>query len=234
MYLQLHPDKILSTTQRLRSRIQERFPGSGLSAVSGEVCAIAEAAAERSILVSKQYVWLRAGAYVLLGVFVLLFVTAIKEIEIDFSKPRLTELVQALDAGIEAMVFCGGGIFFLLTLETRLKRRRALAALHELRSLAHVIDMHQLTKDPNWILSPFLMTPSSPERQLDRAALSRYLDYCGELLSLLGKIAALYVQHNPDHVVLSAVDEIESLTNGLSRKIWQKIMILNLAAGSMR
>lgn len=56
--------------------------------------------------------------------------------------------------------------------------------------------------------------------------LSRYLDYCSELLSLTGKVAALYVQDFQDPVVLAAVNEIEELTTGLSRKIWQKLMVL--------
>ena len=43
------------------------------------------------------------------------------------------------------------GAIFLVTLEVRLKRRRALAAIHELRAMAHIIDMHQLTKDPDRI-----------------------------------------------------------------------------------
>ena len=47
------------------------------------------------------------------------------------------------------------------------------------------------------------------------------------MLSLTGKVAALYAQSLHDSVVLSAVNEVESLTTGLSRKIWQKIMILN-------
>jgi hypothetical protein len=46
------------------------------------------------------------------------------------------------------------------------------------------------------------------------------------MLSLIGKIAALYIQHFNDPVVISTVNEIEELTTGLSRKIWQKIMIL--------
>jgi poly-beta-hydroxyalkanoate depolymerase len=57
--------------------------------------------------------------------------------------------------------------------------------------------------------------------------LTRYLDYCSEMLSLAGKVAALYAQNFPDAVVLAAVNEVETLTTGLSRKIWQKIMILN-------
>ncbi len=54
----------------------------------------------------------------------------------------------------------------------------------------------------------------------------RYLDYCSELLSLTGKVAVLYARNVQDSVVLDAVNEIESLTNGFARKIWQKIMPL--------
>ena len=60
--------------------------------------------------------------------------------------------------------------------------------------------------------------------------LGRYLDYCSEMLSLTSKLAALYVQRFDDSVVLQAVNEVESLTNGLSRKVWQKITILEAAA----
>jgi hypothetical protein len=113
-----------------------------------------------------------------------------------------------------------------LTLEKRIKRSRALKDLHELRSLAHVVDMHQLTKDPDRVLVQRRSTASSPQHALSAYDLGRYLDYCSELLAVVGKLAALYVQNFDDSVVLSSVDEIESLTNGLSRKVWQKVMIL--------
>ena len=48
-----------------------------------------------------------------------------------------------------------------------------------------------------------------------------------EMLSLVGKIAALYVQHFSDSVALASVNEVESLTTGLSRKIWQKVIIID-------
>ena len=38
--------------------------------------------------------------------------------------------------------------------------------------------------------------------------------------------AALHVQRFQDPVTMAAVDQVESLAAGLSRKIWQKIMIL--------
>ena len=89
--------------------------------------------------------------------------------------------------------------------------------LHELRSLTHIVDMHQLTKDPALLTSDGEMSP---------AELGRYLDFCSDMLSLISKVAALMVQHLNDDVVLAAVNEIETLTTGLSGKIWQKITLL--------
>ena len=48
----------------------------------------------------------------------------------------------------------------------------------------------------------------------------------------VSKVAALYVQGFPDAQAVSAVDDVEDLTTGLSRKIWQKIMILENAAAT--
>ena len=53
-----------------------------------------------------------------------------------------------------------------------------------------------------------------------------------ELLALDAKIAALFAQNMDDPVVLDAVNDLEVLTQGLSAKIWQKIMILDLAEES--
>jgi hypothetical protein len=57
--------------------------------------------------------------------------------------------------------------------------------------------------------------------------LGRYLDYCGEMLSVLSKVAALYAQAFPEPVVLSSVDQIETLTSGLSTKIDLKLSRLD-------
>ena len=148
-------------------------------------------------------------------------------LEFKESSIGLSDLVLVFDAAISDLVFMGAAIFFLVTIESRIKRKRALLALHELRSLAHVVDMHQLTKDPNAILnSVSIITHSSPSREMTSFELNRYLDYCSELLSLTGKIAALYIQESRDSVILSAVTDIENLTNDLNRQIWQKLIIL--------
>jgi hypothetical protein len=121
----------------------------------------------------------------------------------------------------------GAGVFFLITVDGRLKRRRGLRALHELRAIAHIIDMHQLTVDPEHLLSGSRATPSSPRREMSAAELGRYLGYCSEMLALTGKVATLYVAEFDDPVVLDAVTEVENLTTGLSRRVRQKPMVLH-------
>jgi len=56
--------------------------------------------------------------------------------------------------------------------------------------------------------------------------MEHYLDYCSELLSLIGKVAALCAEESRDSLVLTTVSDLETLTTGMSRKIWQKISLL--------
>ena len=135
-------------------------------------------------------------------------------------------VLQGVDAGANLIVLTGAGVFFLTRIEERLKRRAALKALHELRSIVHVIDMHQLTKDPSAVVSVAGNTPSSPARTLSRFEVTRYLDYCSEMLSLTSKVAVLFAQGFPDPIVTETVSDIERIAAGLAQKIWQKIIIL--------
>lgn len=227
MYRSLDSEKILATIDTLSRRIAERFPDSGLDKVCQELLTVAEESQRRSAWIAKPQKFLRyvTGTLVAMMVAVLLVVLA------NATWPRngfdLVVLVQVSEAGLNVFLLLSAAILFLITAETRIKRRRALKAIHELRALAHVIDMHQLTKDPERVLARMAETPSSPKHNLSPAELGRYLDYCSEMLSLLGKLAALYVQKFDDPVALAAVNEVEDLTTGLSRKIWQKIMIIN-------
>lgn len=232
-YHRLEADRLIETIQLLRQRIEERFPGSGLSQVCQQLLVIAKQAQERSEWISRPIRWLRVTVALLIAVIVLglggTIYSFLPQPSQDASRQvdSIFEVVQGLEAGLNEIVMVGVGIFFLLTFETRVKRRRALAALHELRAISHIIDMHQLTKDPERLFRDWVGTEHSPKATMGPFELRRYLDYCSEMLSLTGKIAALYVQGFDDDVALAAVNEVESLGNGLSRKIWQKIMILH-------
>jgi hypothetical protein len=227
MYRSLDSEKIIDTIGTLGGRIDERFPGSGLGRVCRELLTIAGESQKRSAWIAKPQRSLRLiiGALITIIIVGLLFVLA------NAGWPRsgfdLVVLVQVSEAGINVFILLSAAILFLVTAEARIKRGRALKAIHELRALAHVIDMHQLTKDPERLLTRNVETPASPKQNLSPTELMRYLDYCSEMLSLIGKLAALYVQKFDDPVALAAVNEVEELTSGLSRKIWQKIMTLN-------
>jgi hypothetical protein len=75
-----------------------------------------------------------------------------------------------------------------------------------------------------------MSTASSPRRNLNRFELGRYLDYCTEMLAIISKLAALYVQDLDDPQVLDAVNDIQGLTTGLSSNIWQKIVLIDSIA----
>lgn len=227
MYRTLDSEKILKTISTLNRRIAERFPESGLNRVCEELLTIAGESQTRIAWIGQPHPALR----IIIGALVTLMVGVLVLVFANTAWPRngfdLVVLVQASEAGLNVFILVSAAILFLVTAETRIKRRRALKAIHELRALAHVIDMHQLTKDPERLLARNLETPSSPKHNFTAYELGRYLDYCSEMLSLIGKLAALYVQKFDDPVALNAVNEVEDLTTSLSRKIWQKIMIIN-------
>jgi len=234
MFRRLEPARIVETARRVHQRISERFPDAGLQRVASEVVEVTEKAALSRAWFTAPHWPLRVGVGICILLLLLVFAATVLAVATLPVSSSIPDVVQAVDAFISEIVFLGIAIAFLSSLEVRRKRRRALRAIHELRSLAHVIDMHQLTKDPERVLHPDLGgdTASSPVRSMTGFELSRYLDYCSEMLSLLSKCAAIYVQDFDDPATISAVNEIESLTSGLSRKIWQKIMVLG--TGSLR
>jgi hypothetical protein len=226
-YRRIDSTKILATGEALGRRIAERFPDSALCHIAGEFVPLARNASATAEWLAAPHRWVRASAA--LGLLILAAGSAAALWSLDLRMEAfstLSDLAQGLEAAVGDAVFVGLGVYFLFSIETRIKRRRALAVIHELRAMAHIIDMHQLSKDPERLRDDGQDTSSSPVRTLSPFELSRYLDYCSEMLSLMGKLAALYAQGFPDGDAVQAVDEVEDLTTNLSRKIWQKIMIL--------
>lgn len=232
----LRADRIVATAEQLERRIAERFPDSGLRAVADDLCKVSKEAVARTYSIRQPAYWLRLVIVllmaVLLAVVVPLGVFLVQGLQAELAgkseASSFEERIQALEAALGSMVFLGAAVIYLWSLERRWKRERLLAAMRELRALAHIVDMHQLTKDPE-TTTRGQPTASSPKRTLTTFQLSRYLDYCSELLSLISKIGAIYVQEFPDPDALEAADQLANLTNGLTRNIWQKIMILDRA-----
>lgn len=228
-YRQLSAEKTIKTLQTLKNRIAERFGESGLTRVAGELSELASETRSRIEWIERPHTGLRVGVVAVVILCIVLAGYGINELlNQGVGKFGVADTIGLLESAINEIIIAGAAIAFLFSLELRVKRTRALQTLHDLRAIAHVIDMHQLTKDPSQILNASAApTASSPKRVLTPFQLTRYLDYCSELLSLVGKLAALYAQSLTDPIVVAAVNDIETLTNGLSRKIWQKIVMLD-------
>ena len=225
----LDPQKILTTTERLERRIVERFPDRGLAHVAREVASLARKV-EREVGALAPPIWglrLLVAAIVLSGAAMFLWVGSI--IPLHQVGREAIGSVEGVEAAINTVLLAVLGLVALVRLEARIKRQRVARGLHELRSVIHVIDMHQLTKDPVTLSPDFQPTETSPRRDMTAVEMSRYLDYCSELLAITGKLAALYAQAVPDEGVASAVNDIELLGSSLSRKIWQKITLIDPA-----
>lgn len=229
MYRSLEASKITETIEALARRVSERFPGSGLWKVCIDLVELSRQTSAKIIEVSRPHWGLRTGlAIVQIATLVALFLLLQFAMTLKASD-ELSDFLQGFDAAISMAIFVAGAAFFVWTFEGRWKRERALKALHEIRAIVHVIDMHQLTKDPSMLGAA--RVSSSPERNMTPFELMRYLDYCSEMLSLTAKLSALYVEKISDPVVVDTVGDIERLTSSLSSKIWQKISMVQQLEG---
>lgn len=227
-YQRLDPVAVHDTVSRLRDRIAARFPDRNLRLVAAQLGAAVE-----ELLIQPRSPWYATLRIASRTAMVALFAILLVGLVMLFRTSARTtgpesvwDWAQIAESGINDVVFAGIAMYFFWQLPERVKRRHDLAALYTLRSLAHVIDMHQLTKDPERLRTDFRATEQTMRLTLTAAELGNYLDYCSELLSLVSKTAALFAQGTSDPAVLATVQGIEDLTNGMSRKIWQKIALL--------
>ena len=145
---------IVATLQQLSARIGERFPNSGLYRVCRELEVMAQETSARAANISRPKLWFRgllailAAAGAVGAIFIGHWMLGLR------SSDELAGTMQGLEATVNLVIIIGAAGVFLVTLEARWKRQLALSALNEFRSVAHVIDMHQLTKDPSALGGP--------------------------------------------------------------------------------
>lgn len=223
-YRTLDPEKLVAAACKLADKVNDSFPSSGLGALAREVSCLTRETVVRLTFIERPNWPLRiaVGVLVVLAVLGPLIFSAM--LQFRETVGSLGDFLEATDAGLQMVLLLGASIAFLVTLEGRIRRNRALAAIAEFRSMAHLVDMHQINKDPGIDHRPL---PAGVDRRTVRSDdhLVLYLDHASDLLALIGKLAAYYGQHLRDRVVLDAVNEIESLTTGMSANLWQKIQM---------
>ncbi|TYL45913.1 hypothetical protein FXB39_15475 [Nocardioides sp. BGMRC 2183] len=229
-YERLEVAPVRSTAERLVQRMETRLPGRNLIAVGHELVDLIADVDVGSHQIRSRVRMARVVTRLVLGVAVVLatlfLLLAIRDAVEQRQVEDSVEWLAVIETVVNDVVFLAIAVFFLYGIPDRVERAHLLDLLHRLRSLAHIIDMHQLTKDPERVRADYLPSARSAEVDLDPRSMEAYLDYCSELLSLVGKTAALCAEESQDPVVLDTVRSVETLTTGLARTIWQKIALL--------
>lgn len=225
----LDADLVQVSIAHLGQRIAARFPARNLVQVAAQLTDLADevedtSGASRTRLRIARWVSTVLGLAITAAT-VLIVIAVLRQVRVELAGGS-ADWVPLVESGINDVVFAGIAIWFLIALPARFERARILALLHRLRSLAHVIDMHQLTKDPEHLNPSYSPTGASVRDPMSREEMALYLDYCSELLSLTGKVAALCAEASEDDVILDTVAGVESLTSDLAARIWQKISLL--------
>ena len=243
-YHRLKPELLVTAIGALEERIFNDFNDRGLTRICRELYVIAEKTQDRveklehpnwplrliPVAVAALVIWLTVMMSNSINAVVGKLDEVLKQDLLSVAE-ALKQLMShaALPVALAVPIpFVIGAFVFIWNIEARWKRSRALRYLHELRSIIHVIDMHQLPKDPHR-----LANTSDPDF-VSGEKLLRYLDYCSELLSLSAKVAAIYAERSQDPLVIATVSDLGQITSNLSSKIWQKLNIVerNLARAS--
>jgi hypothetical protein len=227
--VQLAADHVGSTVEQLERRIYARFGERGLTKAARDLGKLVELvrneAGQSRQRLRRTTVTARFASVVIVTATAAALVFGLRTAVLD-GLAHTSDWVPLVESVINDLVFAAIAVVFLWAFPERLERRSLLRMLHRLRSLAHVIDMHQLSKDPEQASASYTPTAQSVQHGLDADQLHHYLNYCSEMLSLTAKTAALCAEHSTDSVVLETVATIETLTTELSNKIWQKISLL--------
>lgn len=223
--MRLEASKVRDTIQQLSMRIHERFPSSGIHDVCNELYKLAKDTEKIVADIGRPIFAVRLVAGALIFSFVGAIFVLLRGHPID-ERLSVYSMIQTLEAGGNLLILIGLAVIFLWSSERRIRRGRVIRALNRLREIAHVIDMKQLTKDPDGLAQVSRPTAHSPKRNLTAFELGRYLDYCTEMLSLVSKLGYLYVSKFNDTEATDAANDLENLCTDLVRKIWQKIMVI--------
>lgn len=227
--IQLAADHVGATVAQLERRIFARFGERGLTKAArdlGHLVVFVESGAGQSRdRLRRTTLAARATGITIVAATLGALIFSLRSALVD-GLEHTSDWVPLVESVVNDLVFVAIAVVFLWAFPERLERRALLRLLHRLRSLAHVIDMHQLSKDPEQVSPTYTPTAQSVRHGLNADQLHHYLAYCSEMLSLTAKTAALCAEHSTDAVVLETISYIETLTTDLSNKIWQKISLL--------
>ena len=128
-------DSILSATiAQLSNRVKERFPDGNLIQACDELLRLSSDTKLRAEWIGSPIISLRIVATILISLIAVALVSAFSQLNLSSGRLDVVVFVYFLNAGMNNIVISAAVVFFLITIEARVKRRRSLLAIHELRS----------------------------------------------------------------------------------------------------
>ena len=110
---------VVTTIERLRDRIHQRFPNSGLERVCAGLADTAKRTAAKTDYIKARNLILRTGIAIILGLSLFLLLSVSRNIRVTKGAPRALDIVQGLGSSINILLLGFGGAAFLLTIKTR-------------------------------------------------------------------------------------------------------------------
>jgi len=212
----LDPTKIVETAENLARRVGERLPGSSLAGLAVELAGIARKTDERARQARRPIYAIRVASLLAISATILGLWYLAGHIHTRWEFGTITELFEATDAGFNLLVLLAGALWFLITIEARIKRKKALDFLEELREFIHVIDVTQLYHTPDL----YKANPASSHSSFNLDY--TYLLFCTQMFGVINNLAHLYTRGAAGDSTLRAVSEVEMLANAITAKLLSK------------
>jgi hypothetical protein len=216
--------RITETADNLVERIQETLPASSLARLAVELAQVARTSELRALEARTPILGIRLASALAVAASLMALWYLVVHIHTRWEFGTITELFEAMDAGFNLMILLAGALWFFITLEGRLKRKKALGFLEELREFVHVIDVTQLYYTPE--LYKVEPAGARTESRLDYT----YLLFCTQMLAVISNLAPLYTRGAAGDSILRAASEVELLANAVSTKLLSKTQLVRLVS----
>mgnify|MGYP004195301605 CR=1 FL=1 len=120
----------------------EKIPRSEFDKLCEDLVVVARLGQERSEQFRRPVLWMRVLSVCFVVIILAVTLMGARLVHVDLvadgQSVALSEFIQILEAGTNDVVLIGAAIFFLVTLETRVKRMRAFETIHKLRAIVHI------------------------------------------------------------------------------------------------
>ena len=223
---QLDPSKIIETAENLARRISESLPGSNLAGLATLLVQIARDTNQRVHQARKPIIAIRLASGTAIGGCLLGLWYLLRNVHTRSEFSNVAEFLGAADTAFNFLVALAGALWFLITLEGRLKRKKALDSIQELREFIHVIDATQLYYTPDLYVKDGEIPNKA--RRFDHT----YLLFCSQMLGVISNLAALYTRGSAGDSVMQASADIEMFAAALTSKLYSKADFVRLSTTS--